>query len=227
MTSRFLLSNHELPRTEQTRVKRLDEKQVFDRDALNALLDEAIFGHVAVVREGKPLVLPVGIGRDGNHLLIHGSTGSGIFREIADGRDVCVAVTLLDGLVYARSAFESSMHYRSAVIIGTATVIEGDQKLAALATLTNHMMPGRWDEVRETTKKELAATMVLSIPLDVASVKVSAGPVDEFEDDGDDRSIWAGILPLRVVAGAPVPSEMTPEGTPVSPSVIAQTQRLV
>lgn len=221
------MSSQQLPHTEQTRVKRLDEKQVFDRAALNALVDEAIFGHVAVVREGKPVVLPVGIGRDGDHLLIHGSTGSGIFREMADGRDMCVAITLLDGLVYARSAFESSMHYRSAVIMGSATVLEGQSKLDALEKLTNHMMPGRWDEVRETTKKELAATMVLSIPMDVASVKVSDGPVDEFEDDGDDRSIWAGILPLRVVAGEPIASAMTPEGTPVSPSVIAQTQRLV
>ena len=221
------MSSQQLPRTEETRVKRLDEKQVFDRNALNALLDEAIYGHVAVVRDGKPMVLPVGIGRDGDSLLIHGSTGSGIFREMADGRDICVAVTLLDGLVYARSAFESSMHYRSAVIMGSATVLEGDRKIEALEILTNHMMPGRWEEVRETTKKELAATMVLSIPLDVASVKVSNGPVDEYEDDGDDRSIWAGILPLRVVAGEPIASEMTPVGTPVSPSVIAQTQRLI
>lgn len=221
------MSNEELPRTEETRVKRLPEKQVFDRAALNSLLDEAIVGHVAIVRDGKPLVLPVGIGRDGDTLLIHGSTGSGLFREIADGRPLTIAVTLLDGLVYARSAFESSMHYRSAVIQGSATLVEGDDKLTALGILTNHMMPGRWAEVRDTTKKELAATMVLRVPLDVVSVKISDKPVDEFEDDGDDRAIWAGILPLRTVAGEPVASEMTPAGTPVSTSVIAQTQRLV
>lgn len=220
------MSNHELPHTEETRVKRIPEKQVFDRTALNALLDEAIFGHVAVLRGDQPIVLPVGIGRDGDTLLIHGSTGSGIFREMADGRPLSIAVTLLDGLVYARSAFESSIHYRSAVIMGNATVVEGDEKLKALALLTNHMMPGRWDEVRETTKKELAATLVLRVPLDVVSVKISAGPPDEFEDDGDDRSIWAGVLPLRTVAGEPLASEMTPAGTPVSPSVIAQTKRL-
>jgi nitroimidazol reductase NimA-like FMN-containing flavoprotein (pyridoxamine 5'-phosphate oxidase superfamily) len=221
------LSNHELPRSEETRVKRIPEKQVFDRAALNALLDEAIVGHVAVLRGDQPIVLPVGIGRDGDTLLIHGSTGSGIFREMADGRPLSIAVTLLDGLVYARSAFESSIHYRSAVIMGTATVVDGDEKLEALAILTNHMMPGRWEEVRETTKKELAATMVLRVPRERASVKVSAAPPDEFEDDGDDRSIWAGVLPLRVVAGEPEASPLTPEGTPVSPSVIAQTQRLV
>ena len=221
------MSNEELPRTEETRVKRLPEKQVFDRAALNSLLDEAIVGHVAIVREGKPLVLPVGIGRDGDTLLIHGSTGSGLFREIADGRPLTIAVTLLDGLVYARSAFESSMHYRSAVIQGSATLVEGEDKLTALGILTNHMMPGRWEEVRDTTKKELAATMVLRVPLDVVSVKISDKPVDEFEDDGDDRSIWAGILPLRTVAGEPVASVMTPDGTPVSPSVIAQTQKLI
>ena len=221
------MSNAELPRTEELRVKRIPEKQVFDRDALNALLDGAIVGHVAVVRGEQPVVLPVGIGRDGDTLLIHGSTGSGIFREMADGRPLSIAVTLLDGLVYARSAFESSIHYRSAVIMGSATVVEGDEKLKALAILTNHMMPGRWEEVRETTKKELAATMVLRVPLERVSVKVSDAGPDEFEDDGDDRSIWAGILPLRVVAGEPYASEMTPEGTPVSPSVIAQTQRLV
>jgi nitroimidazol reductase NimA-like FMN-containing flavoprotein (pyridoxamine 5'-phosphate oxidase superfamily) len=220
------LSNAELPRTEELRVKRIPEKQIFDRTALNALLDEAIVGHVAVVRDGQPVVLPVGIGRDGDTLLIHGSTGSGIFREMADGRPLSIAVTLLDGLVYARSAFESSIHYRSAVIMGNATVVEGEEKLKALAILTNHMMPGRWEEVRETTKKELAATLVLRVPLERVSVKISDGPPDEFEDDGDDRSIWAGILPLRIVAGEPSASEMTPEGTPVSPSVIAQTQRL-
>jgi nitroimidazol reductase NimA-like FMN-containing flavoprotein (pyridoxamine 5'-phosphate oxidase superfamily) len=169
----------------------------------------------------------VGIGRDGDTLLIHGSTGSGIFREMADGRPLSIAVTLLDGLVYARSAFESSIHYRSAVIMGSATVVEGDEKLEALAILTNHMMPGRWEEVRETTKKELAATMVLRVQLERVSVKVSDAGPDEIEDDGDDRAIWAGVLPLRIVAGEPYASEMTPEGTPVSPSVIAQTQRLV
>lgn len=221
------MSNAELPRTEELRVKRIPEKQVFDRDALNALLDDAIVGHVAVVRGEQPVVLPVGIGRDGDTLLIHGSTGSGIFREMADGRPLSIAVTLLDGLVYARSAFESSIHYRSAVIMGTATVVDGEEKLKALSILTNHMMPGRWDEVRETTKKELAATMVLRVPLERVSVKVSDGGPDEFEDDGDDRSIWAGVLPLRVVAGDPVASELTPEGTPISPSVIAQTQRLI
>lgn len=221
------MSNAELPHTEELRVKRIPEKQVFDRDALNALLDDAIVGHVAVVRGDQPVVLPVGIGRDGDTLLIHGSTGSGIFREMADGRPLSIAVTLLDGLVYARSAFESSIHYRSAVIMGTATVVDGEEKLKALSILTNHMMPGRWDEVRETTKKELAATMVLRVPLERVSVKVSDGGPDEFEDDGDDRSIWAGVLPLRVVAGDPVASELTPEGTPVSPSVIAQTQRLI
>ena len=221
------MSNAELPRTEELRVKRIPEKQVFDRDALNALLDDAIVGHVAVVRGEQPVVLPVGIGRDGDTLLIHGSTGSGIFREMADGRPLSIAVTLLDGLVYARSAFESSIHYRSAVIMGTATVVDGEEKLKALSILTNHMMPGRWDEVRETTKKELAATMVLRVPLERVSVKVSDGGPDEFEDDGDDRSIWAGVLPLRVVAGDPVASELTPEGTSISPSVIAQTQRLI
>ena len=221
------MSNAELPRTEELRVKRIPEKQVFDRDALNELLDDAIVGHVAVVRGDQPVVLPVGIGRDGDTLLIHGSTGSGIFREMADGRQLSIAVTLLDGLVYARSAFESSIHYRSAVIMGTATVVDGEEKLKALSILTNHMMPGRWEEVRETTKKELAATMVLRVPLERVSVKVSDGGPDEFEDDGDDRSIWAGVLPLRVVAGDPVASELTPEGTPVSPSVIAQTQRLI
>ena len=221
------MSNAELPRTEETRVTRIPEKQVFDRAALYALLDDAIVGHVAVLRGEQPIVLPVGIGRDGDTLLIHGSTGSGIFRELADGRPLSIAVTLVDGLVYARSAFESSIHYRSAVIMGHAEKVEGDEKLAAVAILTNHMMPGRWDEVRETTKKELAATMVLRVPLDRVSVKVSNKGPDEFEDDGDDRSIWAGVLPLRVVAGKPYASEMTPEGTPISPSVIAQQQRLV
>lgn len=218
--------NSSLPTSPDMKLKRIPEKQSFDRDELYRLIDDSIVGHVAIVRGTQPIVLAVGIGRDGDSLLIHGSTGSGIFREMANGQPLAVSITTLDALVYARSAFESSMHYRSAMVMGTATVVPDAEKLAALEIITEHLMPGRWSEVRDTTKKELAATMVLRIPLDQVSLKISDGPVDEFEDDGDPRSIWAGILPLRTVAGTPVSSELTPEGTEVSPSVIAQAQRL-
>ena len=220
------LSNNHLPSTPELSVTRLSEKQVFDRQALYDLIDEAVIGHVAFIRDGKPVVLGVGIGRDHDSLLIHGSTGSPFFRDMADGRDLAVAITHLDGLVYARSGFESSFNYRSAMVTGSAEEVAPSQKLEALEILMNHMMPGRWEEVRPITKKELAATMILRIPLENASVKISSGPPDEFEDDGDDRTIWAGVLPLRVVAGEPLPSPMTPPGTPVSPSILEVHKKL-
>ena len=221
------MNSSELPHTPELAVTRLDEKQVFDRQALYDLIDSSVYAHVALVRDGAPIVLAVGIGRDGDNLLVHGSTGSGLFRNMSDGRPLAVAVTQLDGLVYARSAFESSMHYRSAMIMGSAEVVPAGDKLRALEIVTEHMMPGRWAEVRETTKKELAATMVLRIPLENTSVKISDKQPDEFEDDGDDRSIWAGTMSLRRVAGEPIASDLTPEGTPVSPSVLKTQQRLV
>lgn len=216
----------DLPDTPRTHITRLGDRQRFDRDALNAILDSATIAHVGFVRDGEPIVLPVGIGRDGDTLLIHGSTGSPFFRDMSDGRPLAITVTHLEGLVYARSAFDSSMNYRSAMIRGCASIVDSADKEQALHVITEHLMPGRASEVRPHKSKELAATLVLRVPLTEASVKINQKMPDEEPDDGDPRTIWAGVLPLRVVAGEPLTSELTPPSTPVASSVLELQKKL-
>jgi nitroimidazol reductase NimA-like FMN-containing flavoprotein (pyridoxamine 5'-phosphate oxidase superfamily) len=189
---------------DRTRVRRLPEKQVTDRAVLDAVLDAARVAHVAVVDEaGRPYVVPVAHARDGDVVLFHGSTGSRLFRGLAAGAPTCLTVTLLDGLVVARSTFESSMHYRSAMVLGAASRVPDVDKPRALEVLTEHLMPGRWADARHPNAKELAKTMVLSLPLDEWSVKVSDGPPDDDPADLD-RPVWAGVVPMEVAWGAPV-----------------------
>ena len=191
-------------RTGRTTVRRLPDKQVHDRAVLDAVLDAARVAHVAVVDgEGRPYVLPVAHARDGDRVLFHGSTGSRLFRGLATGAPTCLTVTLVDGLVAARSTFESSMHYRSAMVLGTATPVADVDKPHALQVLTDHLMPGRWADARHPNAKELAATLVLALPLDEWSVKVSDGPPDDDESDLD-RPVWAGVVPVRAAWGEPV-----------------------
>jgi len=215
-----------LPLSERTRVTRMPERQRTDRAELYGILDEALVAHVAIVRDGLPLVLPMGFGRGDDAIYLHGSTGGGIFRAMASGTPISVTVTHLDGLVYARSLFDSSMNYRSAVVFGTPTVVADADKEEAMRVVSEHLMPGRWAEVRAMTKRELAATLVLRLSLEEASVKVRAHGASEAADDGDDRRVWAGVLPLRLAAGAPESSELTPPGTVVSPSARASATRL-
>jgi nitroimidazol reductase NimA-like FMN-containing flavoprotein (pyridoxamine 5'-phosphate oxidase superfamily) len=185
-------------------VRRLPDKQVHDRAVLDRLLDAALVAHVAVVDDdGQPYVLPVAVARDRDRLLIHGSTASRLFRTLAAGAPTCLTVTAVDGLVLARSQFESSMHYRSAVVLGRCAVLDGQEKAAALRTLTEHLMPGRGADAREASAKELGATTVLALPLDEWSVKVSDGPPDDAEGDLD-RPVWAGVVPLQRGWGQPV-----------------------
>jgi nitroimidazol reductase NimA-like FMN-containing flavoprotein (pyridoxamine 5'-phosphate oxidase superfamily) len=216
----------ELSVSERTRITRLNDRQVFDRDALNEILDTATIAHVGFVRDGEPVVLPVGIGRAGDSLLIHGSTGSPFFRDMSDGRPLAITVTHLDGLVYARSGYDSSMNYRSAMIRGSASIVSNEDKVDALRIITDHLMPGRSGELREHKSKELAATLVLRVPLDEVSVKISNKMPDEDVNDGDPRSIWAGVLPLRIVAGDPLTSDLTPSETPVATSVVKLKKKL-
>jgi nitroimidazol reductase NimA-like FMN-containing flavoprotein (pyridoxamine 5'-phosphate oxidase superfamily) len=205
-----------LPRTQ---VRRLPEKQQHDRDVLDRLLDEALVGHVAVVDdEGQPFVLPVAVARDGDRLLVHGSNASRLFRSLAAGAPTCVTVTAVDGLVLARSQFESSMHYRSAMVLGRCSVLEGEDKATALRRLTEHLMPGRGVDAREASAKELAATTVLALPLDEWSLKVSDGPPDDATDDLD-RPVWAGVVPVRRGWGAAVPAPDLRFDVPVPPYV--------
>lgn len=210
--------------SERTRVRRLPEKQVTDRAVLDAVLDAGRVAHVAVQGpDGQPYVVPVGYARDGDTVLIHGSTGSRLFTSLAAGAPTCLTVTLLDGLVVARSVFESSMHYRCAMVLGRATPLEGEDKLRALERVTDHLLPGRWAEARRPDRKELAATLVVSLPLDEWSVKVSDGPPeDEPEDLG--LPLWAGVVPLHERLGTPVPAPDL-RGDPPVPAYVASWVR--
>jgi nitroimidazol reductase NimA-like FMN-containing flavoprotein (pyridoxamine 5'-phosphate oxidase superfamily) len=210
----------------RTKIGRLSERQVVDRAALNEILDQAVLAHVAVVRDGMPVVIPFACARDGNSLLLHGSTGSGLMREAAEGQPVSVAVTHVDGIVVARSVFDNSMNYRSVVAFGMPEVLEGDDKNRALHTLTDHLLPGRWDEVRPNSRKEIAATLVLRLPLDEVSVKVRAAAASSEPDDGENRGVWAGVLPMTVWAAEPVTNGDVPDGVPVPRSVQAAQARI-
>ncbi len=189
----------------RTRIRRLPEKAAVDRADLDAVLDAARVAHVAFVQGGSPVNVPVACAREGDRLLLHGSTGSRLLRALGSGVEVCATVTLLDGMVLARSAFESSMHYRSAMVFGTCAVVPDDEKVAALRAMTEAWMPGRWETLRPPTTKELAATAVLALPLAEWSVKISAGDPDDPPEDLD-SPVWAGVLPIVSTYGAPVPA---------------------
>jgi uncharacterized protein len=215
-----------LSTTERTTLHRLSERGKTDRADLYAILDAGLICHLGAVVDGYPVVLPTGYGRDGDLLYLHGSSANQTLRA-ADGHQVCVTVTHLDGLVCARSVFNHSMNYRSAMIFGAARLVTGDaQRLAALRAITEQLVPGRWDHARPPTRKELAATMVLELPLDEASVKVRTGPPhDEPEDYATD--IWAGVLPAQLIFGS---AEADPElragvSTPEHISVLAGRAR--
>ena len=185
-------------------MRRLPEKAVHEREVLHAILDAGLVAHVGVVdSSGQPYVVPVGYARDGDRVLFHGSTASRLFLALAQGAPTCFTVTLLDGLVVARSLFESSMHYRGVMVLGHCVKLADDEKLAALDAISDHLMPGRRTDAREPNRKELAATNVLALSLEEASVKVSASPPDDNEEDLD-LPIWAGVIPLRESFGEPI-----------------------
>lgn len=193
--------------TDRTRVRRLPERGKYDRETVYSILDDASICHVGFVAEGRAVVIPTLFGRDGDRLYIHGSTASRMLRALAGGIDICVTVTLVDGLVLARSAFHSSMNYRSVLIFGKATLIDDvDEKVRALAIFSEHLLPGRWAEIREPSEKELKGTLVLAIDLKEVSAKVrTGGPKDDEEDYSLD--VWAGVVPIQQRFGAPVPDE--------------------
>ena len=191
--------------TDRTRVRRHPERGVFDRAALYTILDEGFVCHVAFAVDGQPYAIPTGYARLGDALYLHGSATSRMVRQLSSGLGVCVTVTLVDGLVLARSAFHHSMNYRSAVVLGRARLVtDRDEKYAALRAFTDQVVPGRWGEVRPITEPELKGTAVLALPIEEASVKVRTGPP---LDDGDDLAwpVWAGVVPLVTTAGDLVP----------------------
>ncbi len=190
--------------TPRTRVVREPERGVYDRDAAYRILDEAFICHVGFAVEGQPYVIPTSYGRKDDTLIIHGSAASRMLRSLDRGIPVCVAVTLLDGLVLARSVFNHSMNYRSVVILGMATLItDPGEKLQALRVLSEHILPGRWDEVRGPSEKELKATSALKLPIEEFSAKVRQGPPIDDEEDYSFPT-WAGVVPLEMVAGTPI-----------------------
>jgi nitroimidazol reductase NimA-like FMN-containing flavoprotein (pyridoxamine 5'-phosphate oxidase superfamily) len=200
--------------TPRTRVVREPQRAVYDRDALNHILDEALLCHVGFVAEGQPFVIPMSYGRDGDALYIHGSVASRMLRNLDQGVPVCITVTLVDGLVLARSVFNHSMNYRSVVILGTATLVDDPaEKLAALRAISEHILPNRWDDSRQPTEKELKVTSVLRLPITEFSAKVRVGPpVDDVEDY--EFPTWAGVIPLEMNAGTPIPDERCQQELP-------------
>ena len=196
--------------TARTTLKRLPQRGAFDRESINQILDEGFICHVGFAVDGQPFVIPTGYARAGDRLFIHGSQASRMLRTLGQGIEVCLTVTLIDGLVLARSAFHHSMNYRSVVVFGQAAVVdEREKKLAALRALSEHMIPGRWDDVREPNEREFRLTTVLSLPLDEASAKVRTGPPLDDEEDYE-LSVWAGVIPLRLVADAPISDPRLP-----------------
>ena len=191
--------------TARTTVRRQPDRGRYDRDQVHAILDEGLVAHVGLVSGDGPVVIPMLYGRDGDRLLLHGSTASRLMRGGAKGLAMCVTVTLVDGLVLARSAFHHSMNYRSVVVFGQATpVTDLAERRAALDLLVDHIVPGRGADVRPPSDKELRSTLVLALPLDECSVKLRTGPPIDDEEDLD-RFTWAGVVPLTTVPGAPVP----------------------
>lgn len=203
-----------LSTTSRTTLNRAKNRARTDRADLYAVLDAGLVCHLGVVVDGHPMVIPTGYGRRDDTLYLHGSTGATSLRA-ALGGPVCVTVTHLDGIVLARSAFHHSVNYRSAMIYGTPRPVEDpDERLDALRVITEHLAPGQWAVVRPPNRKELAATAVLALPLDEASVKVRQGPPNDDEDDYD-LPVWAGVLPLTVAWGAPVPDPRLAAGIAV------------
>ena len=206
-------------RTERTRVRRLPERAAYDRDTVHAILDEGFICHLGFVVDGQPYVIPTGYARVGESLYLHGSTGSRL--GLRPGMDVCVTVTLVDGLVLARSAFHHSMNYRSVMAIGrTRAIGDLEEKEAALRALVEHIVPGRSDEVRGGDRRELVATAVLALPLAEVSAKVRTGPPQDDDPDYD-LPIWAGVLPLALTPGAPAPDPVLDPSIPVPGHVAA------
>jgi nitroimidazol reductase NimA-like FMN-containing flavoprotein (pyridoxamine 5'-phosphate oxidase superfamily) len=217
-SQRALRASAGTPEPPRTEITRLREKGSTDRAALDALLDDCRLGHFALIRDGAPLVMPTAVVRDGDRVLAHGSTGAPWLRALAEGVPTCLAVTAWDGLVVARSAFESSIHYRSAVLFGSCTPVADAER--ALDLITEALLPGRVAELRRPTAKERAATLVLELPITDWSLKISAGWPDDPPEDVAGPA-WAGVVPRHVRHGAPLAAPDLSPGIPVPASVRA------
>lgn len=213
------------PASDRVRLRRKRERGSHDRRVIDAILDEALIAHLGIVeQDGQPFVIPTLHARRGDLVYCHGSVASRTLRMLAAGAPVCLTVSLLDGLVLARSAMHHSANYRSAMLVGAARCVEDpDEKRAAFQAIVEHIVPGRWDEVRAPTDNELAATSLLAIPIEEASAKVRTGPP---QDDEEDYALgaWAGVIPLRTEAGAPTPDPLLRAGIEL-PSYVSAYRR--
>jgi nitroimidazol reductase NimA-like FMN-containing flavoprotein (pyridoxamine 5'-phosphate oxidase superfamily) len=214
-------------KTPRTKLRRAPQRGAHDRATIDAILDEALIAHVAWVQDGRPAVIPTLLARDGDDVLIHGSSASRTIRALRAGLEACVEVTLVDGLVLARSAFHHSVNYRSVLVFGAARAIEdADEKLHALEAFTEKLVPGRWAHVRAPSAQELRATAVLALALDESSAKVrTGGPADDEPDYA--LPVWAGVVPLHVHAGTPEPDPRLTPGTRVPEHVARLATSLV
>ncbi|BAY87236.1 hypothetical protein NIES267_67550 [Calothrix parasitica NIES-267] len=212
MTTSNNQTKQQLTPTQRTQIKRVPKRANYETQTIYSILDEALISHIGFTVNNQPYVIPTTYGRVEDKLYIHGSPASRMLRTLNQGIEVCVTVTLLDGLVLARSAFHHSMNYRSVVIFGTATLVnDTEEKMEALRAFTEHIIPKRWQEIRQPSKQELQGTMVLSLPLTEASAKVRTGnPVDDETDY--DLPVWAGVLPLQIVPGKAIADDRLIEG---------------
>jgi nitroimidazol reductase NimA-like FMN-containing flavoprotein (pyridoxamine 5'-phosphate oxidase superfamily) len=212
------------PAGKLNKIRRSDRAN-YDSDAIHALLDEALVAHVGFIEDGRPFVIPMIYGRVGDTLYLHGAKASRFAKVMAPGLPICMTVTVLDGIVVARSAFHSSMNYRSVVIHGLAELVTGAAEAErALAATTDHNLPGRWAETRPTTEREFKAVSVLRVTVEAASLKARSGPALDDEEDYA-LPIWGGVLPLRTHVGRPEPDKHVEPGAPLPPSVQALIAR--
>lgn len=209
----------EFPIVERNRVRRVPKRGQYDKETIYRILDEGLVCHVGLVEDGRPVVIPMNYARHDDAVILHGAPASRLMKYVQAGHSVCVTVTLLDGLVLARSVYHHSMNYRSVVVFGRGRLIEAEQeKLAALEVLTEHILPGRWQAARRPNRQEFDATAVVSIAIESASAKVRTGPPVDDEDDYQ-LPVWAGVLPIQQQALAPVNDSRLREDIPVPPAV--------
>ncbi|MEO8398568.1 MAG: pyridoxamine 5'-phosphate oxidase family protein [Ignavibacteriaceae bacterium] len=201
--------------TKKTKVKTIPKRASYDVETINKILDDTFICHIGFVAQDHPFVIPTGFGRKENKLYFHGAKGSRMLKALKNGIDICLTVTLIDGIVLARSAFHHSINYRSVVAFGKAEeIFDQAEKTKALKIISNHIIPGRWEDVRKPNDKELNATAVFSLDINEASAKIRVGnPIDDEEDIN--LKVWAGVLPLKIIAGNPIPDAILNYEMPV------------
>ena len=219
--------NKSYPQSKTNKIRQLREYARYDRETVHRVLDAGLVAHVAFVQDGKPVVVPMIYGRDGDTILLHGARKARVIRLLEQTEQACLNITLLDGIVFARSAFNSSMEYRSVTVFGTPRLIEGsDAKLQAMRIISEHTMPGRWDELRESLDREVKMTGVIALEIDTASAKIAEDGVED-EDDDYEIPIWAGVLPITSMTGSLVDDDRLLPGVEPSAAVRALQNRKI